>query len=135
MFLAFAFISGLIFGIGLLVSQMANPSKVLGFLDVSGRWDPSLFFVMLGALMVSIIAFRIAKHLKKAVCAETIQIPKKGRVDFKLIIGSILFGAGWGLAGFCPGPAIVGTGALIPQAALFTASMLVGMGIVNLTNT
>lgn len=131
MFLLFAFVSGLMFGIGLLVSGMANPSKVLGFLDITGNWDPSLIFVMMGALIVSVIAFQIAKKMKNAFCAESIQIPTSKQIDFNLVIGSMLFGTGWGLAGFCPGPAIVGVGALIPEAALFTASMLAGMFLIN----
>lgn len=126
--------SGLIFGIGLLLSGMASPAKVISFLDITGSWDPSLIFVMIGALLISTISFRISKHMRKALCADQIQVPASKQVDLKLVLGSLLFGMGWGLAGFCPGPAIVAVGAFKFEALVFAASMVVGMIIVNLTN-
>lgn len=122
-----AFISGLLFGIGLIISGMANPQKVLNFLDITGKWDPSLLLVMLGAISIGLVSFNIAKRTKKALCANTIELFSKKGIDRSLIFGSILFGMGWGLAGFCPGPAIVALGAFKMKAVVFVASMLVGM--------
>lgn len=124
-----SFLSGLIFGIGLLLSGMVNPAKVIGFLDITGTWDPSLAFVMIGAILISVMAFFAARRMRKAVCTDIMDIPTNRRIDKKLILGSILFGAGWGLAGFCPGPAIVGVGALQLKAVIFTLAMLVGFAI------
>lgn len=122
-----ALICGFIFGIGLLISGLAAPQKVLGFLDVAGLWDPSLAFVMLGAIAIGIFAFKYAKRCPKALCGETINLPTSKNIDKKLIIGSLLFGVGWGLVGFCPGPAIVAVGAGKVKALYFTAAMLSGM--------
>ncbi len=122
-----AFISGFIFGFGLLISGMANPSKVLGFLDIAGKWDPSLAFVMIGAISIGFFAFKYAKHMTKSICGETMKIPSSTDIDAKLIFGSIIFGIGWGLAGFCPGPAIVALGVGSFKALCFVLAMLMGM--------
>lgn len=122
-----ALLSGLLFGIGLMVSGMANPAKVLGFLDVAGRWDPSLAFVMAGAIAVGSIAFMLAKRRKKSLLGLPMQIPASTDVTRRLVLGSAVFGVGWGLAGFCPGPALVALGAGFPKAWGFVAAMLGGM--------
>ncbi|MBB5210662.1 DUF6691 family protein [Microbulbifer hydrolyticus] len=122
-----AFVSGLIFSFGLLLSGMANPEKVLGFLDLFGAWDPSLALVMGGAIAVGLPAFMLAKKRKTAVLGGEINLPSKRNLDKRLILGSLVFGIGWGLAGFCPGPGIVASGALKTGALVFTASMVAGM--------
>jgi uncharacterized membrane protein YedE/YeeE len=123
----FSLLAGLCFGLGLIVSGMANPAKVLGFLDVSGRWNPSLALVMAGAIAVGLPAFSLAK--KRTHCLLGTEMPKlnSGRIDRRLLLGSLVFGLGWGLAGICPGPALVLLGAGSRQGALFVASMLCGM--------
>ncbi|RKF48945.1 YeeE/YedE family protein [Paraburkholderia fungorum] len=127
-----ALLSGLLFGIGLMVSGMANPAKVLGFLDIAGRWDPSLAFVMLGAIAVASIAFRFSKRRKKSLLGLPVQIPAGTTVTRRLVLGSAIFGVGWGLAGFCPGPALVTLGAGFPKAWGFVVAMLAGMAIFEL---
>ena len=127
-----ALLSGLLFGVGLMVSGMANPAKVLGFLDIAGRWDPSLAFVMLGAIAVASIAFRFAKRRKKTLLGLPVQITAGTTVTRRLVLGSALFGVGWGLAGFCPGPALVALGAGIPKALGFVVAMLAGMAVFEL---
>ncbi|MET3229172.1 UNVERIFIED_ORG: putative membrane protein YedE/YeeE [Burkholderia sp. 1263] len=127
-----ALLAGLIFGIGLIVSGMANPAKVLGFLDLAGNWDPSLAFVMGGAIAIGMVGFAIARRLKRSVLGAPMSLPKATRIDRRLLAGSALFGAGWGLAGFCPGPALVSAGSGEPKAVLFVAAMLVGMQIFSL---
>ncbi|WP_026350030.1 YeeE/YedE family protein [Bordetella sp. FB-8] len=122
-----ALISGLIFGVGLMISGMANPAKVLGFLDISGRWDPSLAFVMAGAIAIGSIAFLFAKRRKKSLLGLPMQIPVSTNVTVRLVLGSAVFGVGWGLAGFCPGPALVAMGAGFPKAWCFVAAMVAGM--------
>lgn len=119
--------SGLIFGLGLSLSGMLDPVRVRGFLDVTGAWDPSLMFVLGGAVTVSAIGYRIARRLPKPAFAADFEIPANRRIDARLIGGSALFGIGWGLSGFCPGPAVaaLSTGAL--PVAVFVATMLVGM--------
>ncbi|MFL9941907.1 DUF6691 family protein [Paraburkholderia graminis] len=124
-----ALFSGLLFGVGLMVSGMANPAKVLGFLDLAGRWDPSLAFVMAGAIAVGSIAFLVAKRRKKSLLGRSIQIPAGKQVTLRLVMGSAVFGVGWGLAGFCPGPALVALGAGFPKAWGFAAAMLGGMAV------
>ncbi|ALE58941.1 YeeE/YedE family protein [Paraburkholderia sp. RL17-368-BIF-A] len=124
-----ALFSGLLFGVGLMVSGMANPAKVLGFLDLAGRWDPSLAFVMAGAIAVGSIAFLVAKRRKKSLLGRSIQIPAGKQVTLRLVMGSAVFGVGWGLAGFCPGPALVALGAGFPKAWGFVAAMLGGMAV------
>jgi uncharacterized membrane protein YedE/YeeE len=127
-----ALLAGLIFGTGLIISGMANPAKVLGFLNLAGNWDPSLAFVMAGAIAIGAPGFSIARRLKRSVLDAPMQLPKATRIDRRLLMGSALFGVGWGLAGFCPGPALVSTGSGEPKAVLFVAAMLVGMAIFSL---
>ncbi|TFW71883.1 hypothetical protein C3Y98_07330 [Methylotenera oryzisoli] len=121
------FSAGLIFGLGLIISGMTNPAKVIGFLDLAGDWDPSLAFVMLGAIAVAFFAFRKAESKGTTIFDETIHLPAKTHITKELIIGSMLFGVGWALAGFCPGPAIVALGAGYQQALIFVIAMLAGM--------
>lgn len=120
---------GLIFGIGLILGGMTQPAKVIGFLDLGGRWDPSLAFVMGGAMAVAAVAFRLAGARTRSLLGAPMQIPKVTRVDLPLVAGSLLFGMGWGLAGFCPGPAIVAFGSGHAEPALFVLAMLTGMAI------
>jgi uncharacterized membrane protein YedE/YeeE len=124
-----SFISGLIMALGLVISGMANPAKVLAFLDIFGAFDPTLVFVMAGALLVTGIGYQLLKCCSKPICSESFDNPKNTKLDRDLILGSILFGAGWGLAGFCPGPAMVGLGLGLPQAFVLTSAMLIGMFI------
>jgi uncharacterized membrane protein YedE/YeeE len=127
-----AFLSGLIFGIGLILAGMANPAKVLGFLDLAGRWDPSLAFVMGGAIAVGLVAFHLAKKRSTALLGEPMQLPTRRDIDAPLVWGSLLFGAGWGVAGFCPGPALTALGAGSQPALIFVIAMLLGMGLFEL---
>jgi uncharacterized membrane protein YedE/YeeE len=120
-------LAGLVFGLGLIVCGMTNPAKVLGFLDLAGAWDPSLMLVMASAIAVASIAFWIAKERKLSLLGGQIQRPKTDKIDRKLVAGSLLFGVGWGIAGFCPGPALVGLGMGLPKALLFVIAMLCGM--------
>ena len=123
------FLVGLLFGVGLILAGMTDPSKVLGFLDLAGTWDPSLAFVMGGGILVGLGAFAVAKKRTTNVLGGAIHLPTSAVIDKRLIGGSLLFGAGWGLAGFCPGPAIVSLGAGQPKAAAFVVAMLVGMAV------
>lgn len=125
----YAFVSGLVFGLGLIVSGMANPAKVLGFLDLAGAWDPSLAFVMGGAVLVSAAGFAVLRRRRASLSGEPLRWPTATRIDARLALGSLAFGAGWGLAGFCPGPALVAASAGVPQALVFVAAMLAGMAI------
>ncbi|MDU6819792.1 DUF6691 family protein [Leclercia adecarboxylata] len=131
MLVIFAFLCGLMFGVGLLISGMANPEKVLGFLDLSQPWDPSLAFVMIGAIAVGIVGFALVKGKKRAFCGVPIMLPANNAIDRTLVVGAILFGLGWGLAGICPGPALVLLGAGVGKGLLFILAMLVGMWLVN----
>jgi len=124
-----AFTAGLIFGLGLIVSGMADPAKVLGFLDLAGAWDPSLAFVMLGAIGVAAGAFACAGRRTASLLGLPMQLPASRQIDRPLVLGSLLFGIGWGLAGICPGPGIVLLGAGFRQGVIFVAAMLIGMGI------
>ena len=124
-----AFACGLLFGIGLLLSGMANPAKVLGFLDLAGHWDPSLAFVMAGAIALAAPAFRLARTRQSSLAGVPMRLPTSRRIDRRLVGGALLFGVGWGLAGFCPGPALVAAGSGAPRAWLFVAAMLAGMAI------
>jgi uncharacterized membrane protein YedE/YeeE len=124
-----ALVSGLLFGLGLIASGMTDPAKVQGFLDLAGQWDPSLAFVMAGGIAVGVAAFAIARRRDVAWSGEKILIPAKHLIDRRLIIGGLLFGAGWGIGGFCPGPAIVSLGAGFQPALVFVATMLAGMVI------
>ena len=125
--IVFALLAGIIFGLGLILSGMGNPAKVQNFLDFFGNWDPSLALVMAGAIAVAIIPFTWAKRRKTALLGEPMQLPTSTAIDRKLLTGSALFGTGWGLAGFCPGPALMNLATLAPQVWLFVAAMLAGM--------
>ena len=124
-------ISGIIFGVGLTVSQMIDPAKVLDFLNIFGAWDPSLAFVMIGALIISSPFFHLFKNNNKPVFADSISYSNNKELNKKLIIGSSLFGAGWGLAGLCPGPAIASLALLNPSSLIFVITMFVGFYISN----
>lgn len=121
------FLVGLLFGLGLLLSGMANPAKILGFLDLFGQWDPSLAFVMGGALLVSFFAYLLAKQRTTSFFGDAMHLPKATQIDRRLVLGSLVFGAGWGLAGFCPGPALVSMASGETKALVFVAAMVVGM--------
>jgi uncharacterized membrane protein YedE/YeeE len=123
------FAVGLLFGLGLILSGMTDPGKVLGFLDLAGVWDPSLALVMGGAIAVGIGAFAVARKRTVAFLGGAMQLPTSQSIDRRLVIGSLVFGAGWGLAGFCPGPALVAAGAGHWQAWLFTLAMVAGMWV------
>lgn len=125
----FSLLSGLVFGLGLIVSGMSNPAKVLGFLDLAGAWDPSLALVMGGAIGVAMPAFWLARRRGTALLGEPMQLPASRRIDRRLLLGSLAFGAGWGIAGFCPGPALVSLLAGQPKAWLFVGAMLAGMAV------
>ena len=124
-----ALLSGVIFGLGLIIAGMANPAKVLAFLDVTGQWDPSLALVMAGAIAVAAPAFLCARRRERSLLGETLQIPAAGRVDRRLLAGSALFGIGWGIAGICPGPAWVLAGAEMQRVWPFLLAMLAGMAL------
>jgi uncharacterized protein len=124
----FALLSGLIFGLGLILSGMANPAKVLAFLDLAGAWNPSLACVMGGAIAIGGIAFAIARKRSASLLGLPIQLPNARQIDKRLIVGALTFGIGWGLVGICPGPAIVLLGAGNVKGLVFVASMLIGMG-------
>ena len=127
-----ALVSGLIFGLGLLVSGLGNPAKVLAFLDLAGPWDPSLALVMGGAILVGLIAFQLAARRQRSVLDEPIRLPTRRDIDRRLVLGSLGFGVGWGLAGFCPGPAVMAIGAGEARAVVFVLAMLAGMGVFEL---
>ena len=127
-------ISGAIFGFGLTVSSMTNPAKVLGFLNLFGQWDPSLIFVMIGAIIVSSPFFFLLKDKEKPLFAQSFLIPEIKKIDTKLIIGSSLFGIGWGSVGLCPGPAISSLALLNNYSLAFIASMLFGFVLVRVFN-
>ncbi len=130
--LTVSFVAGLIFGVGLLVSGMANPAKVLGFLDLAGNWDPSLALVMGGAVAVGLVAFGIAGKRTLTLLGDPLKLPERRDIDLPLVLGSLGFGVGWGLAGFCPGPALVAVGAAQTKALVFVAAMVAGMGVYEL---
>ena len=122
-----AFVSGLLFGFGLLLAGMANPAKVLAFLDLAGNWDPSLMLVMGGAIAVAAPAFAWAKRRQRTLLGARLELPQARQIDRRLLVGSALFGAGWGIAGICPGPALV----LLSQgkAIIFALAMFAGMAL------
>jgi uncharacterized membrane protein YedE/YeeE len=124
-----AILSGLVFGIGLLLAGMANPSKVLAFFDLAGQWDPSLTFVMIGAISVSFFAFRIAAKRNHSYLGQALHIPASRRIDRRLLLGSLVFGAGWALSGICPGTALVALASGNSKGLVFTLAMLAGMAI------
>jgi uncharacterized membrane protein YedE/YeeE len=121
------FLVGLLFGVGLLLSGMTDPGKVQGFLDLAGAWDPSLAMVMGGAVLVGFFAFALAKKRTTTFLGGALRLPSASHIDKRLVIGALMFGAGWGLAGFCPGPALVSMASGEGKAAFFVAFMLIGM--------
>ncbi|HET7478440.1 MAG TPA: YeeE/YedE family protein [Rubrobacteraceae bacterium] len=124
-----AMFCGLVFGLGLAISGMMNPAKVIGFLDVAGDWDPTLAFVMGGALLVAVPAFRFIPKRPRPVLEDDFSLPTKKTLDAPLLGGSALFGIGWGLVGFCPGPAVAALGTGLPVVLAFVAAMLSGMAL------
>lgn len=122
-----ALISGALFGAGLALSGMMDPARVRGFLDLFGAWDPTLAFVMVGALFVMAIGWAVQRRMARPIVAREFHLPRTWHIDARLVIGSALFGAGWGIAGLCPGPAIASLGNDIVPAAIFVAAMLTGM--------
>lgn len=125
--LLIAMLAGLLFGVGLIFSGMSNPSKVIGFLDLAGSWDPSLVLVMGGAVLVGSLVFPYASQRPKSILGEVMQIPKNTQIDCRLMLGAITFGVGWGLAGYCPGPALASIAHGGTKPLLFVVAMLVGM--------
>jgi uncharacterized membrane protein YedE/YeeE len=123
------FLAGLLFGIGLCISGMVYPSKVLAFLDLAGAWDPSLAFVMGGAVAVAFVGFRVAARRGASLAGRPVELPTAKAIDARLIGGSAIFGVGWGLVGLCPGPAIANLGFLDRRAALFVLCMIIGIGL------
>ncbi len=122
---------GVLFGLGLIISGMSNPQKILNFLDITGHWDPSLIFVMGGAVIVGLGGFYIASKKTESFFGGALHIPARRDITRPLVIGSLIFGAGWGIAGFCPGPAIVSVGSGQLKALVFVLAMLAGMAICN----
>lgn len=129
-----SFIVGLIFGVGLILAGMTDPSKVIGFLDVAGLWDPSLAFVMGGAILVGVVAFRFARKRTTAFLGGAMRMPTRDDIDRRLVLGSLAFGVGWGMAGFCPGPALTALGTSNGKALIFVLAMIAGMALFELAN-
>lgn len=129
-----ALVSGVIFGLGLILSGMTNPAKIAGFLDITGQWDASLAFVMFGALMIGVIAFTWAKKQTHSLLGEPMQLPQNKIIDARLVLGSVAFGIGWGLSGYCPGPAVTSLLTGGQQALTFTLFMLIGFFIFKILN-
>jgi hypothetical protein len=127
-----ALVAGLVFGLGLILSGMTNPAKVIGFLDLAGDWDPSLGLVMAGAIAAAFLPFRLAKRRKTALLGAPMRLPTATGIDRRLVLGSLAFGIGWGLAGYCPGPALASllSGGIKPM--IFVVSMLAGMAVFEL---
>ena len=123
-------LSGLLFGLGLILSGMTDPSKVIGFLDLAGSWDPSLALVMGGAIAVGLVAFQLARQRKRSLLGEPMQLPTATRIDQRLVIGALLFGVGWGLAGYCPGPALASVATGASEPIIFVLAMFAGMVLV-----
>jgi uncharacterized membrane protein YedE/YeeE len=124
-----ALVAGLLFGFGLILSGMSNPAKVLGFLDLAGAWDPSLALVMAGAIAVGAVGFAFAGKRTRSVLGLPMNLPVNRKLDRRLVIGSAAFGAGWGIAGFCPGPALVALATGSSQAIVFVIAMIAGMAL------
>ena len=129
MYALMSLLSGLVFGIGLIVSGMVNPAKIIGFLDLAGKWDPSLALVMGGAVGVGVVAFFVAGRRARSVLGTAMPAPPRTEFDRRALFGSLAFGMGWGLGGFCPGPALVALGGGQIKAAVFVAAMLAGMAV------
>ncbi|MCT8263576.1 YeeE/YedE family protein [Proteus terrae] len=127
-----AFLCGLLFSAGLIVGGMSNPQKILGFLDITGNWDPSLLIIMGAGLLVSVIGYQLTRRRQQSVLACPLNIPTNKVIDKPLVLGSVLFGLGWGLAGICPGPSLVLAGAGFYQGILFVLAMIVGWLLVGL---
>jgi uncharacterized membrane protein YedE/YeeE len=127
-----AFIVGLVFGIGLILAGMTNPAKVQGFLDLAGDWDPSLAFVMGGAILVGAVGFRFARGRQRALLGGAMRLPTAGTIDRRLVLGGLTFGIGWGLAGFCPGPALASLASGRSEPLIFAAAMVAGMALFEL---
>jgi len=125
-------LAGLVFGLGLIVSGMANPAKILGFLDLAGPWDPSLVLVMAGAIAVGLVAFFVAGNRTVSFLGAEMKLPTARHIDRRLVAGSLVFGIGWGIAGFCPGPGLVALGMGEAKAFVFVVAMLLGMGLFEL---
>lgn len=125
----YAFAAGLVFGVGLLISGLADPARVLGFLDLAGLWNPTLAFVMGGAVLATSIGYALLRRRRVSLSGGPMRWPQASRLDARLAGGSLAFGVGWGLAGFCPGPAVVAAAAGIGDAAVFAGAMIAGMGI------
>lgn len=132
--LIISFITAVIFGLGLSLSGMTLPSKVLGFLDVAGNWDPSLMAVMVGAIIVHAVSYRLIMKRQSPVLAGSFQVPTRRDIDWKLLVGSAIFGLGWGLGGICPGPALVDLITLKTPILFFVGSMILGMILFQLVN-
>ncbi|MGV2104035.1 YeeE/YedE family protein [Rhizobium sp. 21-4511-3d] len=124
-----ALASGIVFGLGLSLSGMLNPVRVQGFLDVFGNWDPSLAFVLGGAVAIAFVGVQVMKKMRHPAFDDSFHVPTNRRIDAPLVIGSALFGLGWGIGGFCPGPAVASLSVGIPQTALFVVAMLIGMTV------
>ncbi|HSE90277.1 MAG TPA: DUF6691 family protein [Candidatus Binatia bacterium] len=129
--IAVAFAVGIIFALGLVVSEMINPARVIGFLDVAGRWDPTLLLVMAGALAVTVPFFPMILRRSKPLLAPQFSLPTKTRIDRRLMLGAVLFGVGWGLVGFCPGPALAALASASPGVILFVVAMILGQWLVS----
>ncbi|CAH1070332.1 YeeE/YedE family protein [Candidatus Nitrotoga sp. 1052] len=124
-----ALITGLIFGLGLILSGMTDPAKVIGFLDIAGAWNPSLVFVMGGAILIAAIAFHFAKTRSKALLGDDMRLPTARQIDRRLVLGGLAFGVGWGLTGYCPGPALASLAIGGSKPLIFVVAMLAGMAI------
>ena len=124
-----ALLTGLVFGLGLILSGMTDPSKVIGFLDLAGNWDPSLAFVMGGAVLVGVVAYRFAKGRETSFLGDAMRLPTARQIDRRLVLGGLVFGVGWGLAGYCPGPALVSVVQGGMKPLIFVIAMLAGMAV------
>jgi uncharacterized membrane protein YedE/YeeE len=126
-----AFLAGTLFGLGLSISEMINPARVIGFLDVTGRWDPTLIFVMAGALLITGTVFPVILRRRTPYLAKRFELPTKTKIDRPLLFGAVIFGVGWGLAGFCPGPAVAALASGSAGVLVFIAAMLAGQWLMS----